>query len=148
MATLDKDIKAVEHLDNDLVEKGSRLGDEDNVVQSLPVPESLASLSEAQRKKIEKRATFKLDCVILTGVVIMVCCWHLQFISLQEQVLREAVLQYILNYLDRQNISAARLAGIQEDLNLSDVQYQTAVSILFVGYVSCRSFPFRSQKHS
>lgn len=43
--------------------------------------------------------------------------------------------QYILNYLDRQNISAARLAGIQEDLNLSDVQYQTAVSILFVGYV-------------
>lgn len=35
-----------------------------------------------------------------------------------------------------QQISAARLAGIQEDLSLSDTQYQTAVSILFVGYVS------------
>ena len=44
-------------------------------------------------------------------------------------------LQYILNYLDRQNIASARLADIEEDLNITDVQYQTCVSILFVGYI-------------
>lgn len=44
-------------------------------------------------------------------------------------------MQYVLNYLDRQNIASARLAGIEEDLSLSTVQYQTVVSILFVGYI-------------
>lgn len=40
-----------------------------------------------------------------------------------------------LNYLDRNNIAAARLAGLEEELNLHGTQYQTAVSILFVGYL-------------
>lgn len=40
-----------------------------------------------------------------------------------------------LNYLDRNNIAAARLAGLEDELNLHGTQYQTAVSILFVGYV-------------
>jgi MFS family permease len=62
---------------------------------------------------------------------------------------------YIMNYLDRNNIAAVRLAGLQTDLDLSSVQYQvcplhlfqrwklcnmltvhqTTVSILFVGYI-------------
>lgn len=41
-----------------------------------------------------------------------------------------------MNYLDRNNIAAVRLAGLQTELNLSSVEYQTTVSILFVGYVS------------
>ncbi|MCJ1295083.1 hypothetical protein MMC34_006644 [Xylographa carneopallida] len=41
---------------------------------------------------------------------------------------------FIFNILDRANIASARLGGIQEDLDLSDTQYQTAVSILFIGY--------------
>ena len=45
------------------------------------------------------------------------------------------ILMYILNYLDRNNIASAKLAGIVTDLNLSSVQYNTSVSILFVGYV-------------
>lgn len=45
------------------------------------------------------------------------------------------VYRYILNFLDRQNIASAKLANIEEDLNLSPVQYQTCVSILFVGYI-------------
>ena len=59
------------------------------------------------------------------------------------------------DYLDRNNIAAVRLAGLQEELNLSSVQYQvrlhrfvcvqnyraytylvqTVISILFVGYI-------------
>jgi hypothetical protein len=41
---------------------------------------------------------------------------------------------YILNYLDRQNAAAANLAGITEDLEMSVTQYNTIISILFVGY--------------
>lgn len=45
------------------------------------------------------------------------------------------VLIYILNYLDRNNIAAARLRGLEEDLNLSNTEYSTCLSILYVGYI-------------
>ncbi|KAJ9133392.1 Tartrate transporter [Pleurostoma richardsiae] len=45
------------------------------------------------------------------------------------------VLIYILNYLDRNNIAAARLKGLQDDLRLTDTQYATCLSILYVGYI-------------
>jgi hypothetical protein len=43
------------------------------------------------------------------------------------------VLIYIMNYLDRNNIAAARLRGLEKDLNLSQTEYQTCLSILYVG---------------
>lgn len=39
-------------------------------------------------------------------------------------------LLFIFNILDRSNIANARLGGMQEDLHLSDTQYQTAVAIM------------------
>ncbi|KAL2147642.1 hypothetical protein VTI28DRAFT_8096 [Corynascus sepedonium] len=45
------------------------------------------------------------------------------------------ILLYIMNYLDRNNIAAARLKGLQDDLNLSYNQYATCLSILYVGYI-------------
>ena len=39
-------------------------------------------------------------------------------------------LLFIFNILDRSNIANARLGGLQEDLGLSDTQYQTAVAIM------------------
>ncbi|KAG9259053.1 pantothenate transporter liz1 [Emericellopsis atlantica] len=42
---------------------------------------------------------------------------------------------YWLNYLDRNAIALARINTLEEDLNLTGTQYQTCVSILFVGYV-------------
>jgi hypothetical protein len=42
---------------------------------------------------------------------------------------------YWLNYLDRNAIALAKINHIQDDLNLSGTQYQTCVSILFVGYI-------------
>lgn len=45
------------------------------------------------------------------------------------------VLIYIMNYLDRNNIAAARLKGLQDDLSLNDTQYATCLSILYVGYI-------------
>ncbi|KAK1700891.1 major facilitator superfamily domain-containing protein [Colletotrichum godetiae] len=67
----------------------------------------------AKYERVGKKATLKMDMVIMPIMVIM----------------------YILNYLDRQNIASAKLADITTDLSLSEVEYQTTVSILFVGYI-------------
>jgi len=45
------------------------------------------------------------------------------------------VLIYIMNYLDRNNIAAARLKGLEADLGLDYNQYATCLSILYVGYI-------------
>lgn len=47
---------------------------------------------------------------------------------------------FILNFVDRNNFANARLKGLEEDLNITDVQYQTCISILLVGYV-CMQIP-------
>ncbi|KAG2338781.1 MFS general substrate transporter [Suillus weaverae] len=44
------------------------------------------------------------------------------------------VVIYTLNYIDRTNISNARLQGFEQDLHLQGQQYATVLSILFVGY--------------
>lgn len=69
----------------------------------LVMPASLAALDDAQYLALGKRATRKMDFAIMPILVVM----------------------YILNYLDRQNIASARLANIQGELGMSDVQYQT-----------------------
>ncbi|KAJ0135897.1 High-affinity nicotinic acid transporter [Colletotrichum tanaceti] len=80
---------------------------------NLVMPASLAALGQEEYEKMGKRATLKMDMVIMPIMVIM----------------------YVLNYLDRQNIASAKLANITTDLDLSEVEYQTTVSILFVGYI-------------
>lgn len=45
------------------------------------------------------------------------------------------IVLFILNFIDRGNFANARLKGLQDDLGLDDVQYQTCISILLVGYV-------------
>ncbi|KAL1632174.1 hypothetical protein SLS56_003908 [Neofusicoccum ribis] len=42
---------------------------------------------------------------------------------------------YFLNYLDRNAIAQARLDSLEDDLGLHGSQYNTAISILFVGYL-------------
>ena len=51
------------------------------------------------------------------------------------RLLPMAIIMYIMNYLDRNNIAAARLGGLESDLKLVGNQFQVTVSILFVGYV-------------
>ena len=42
---------------------------------------------------------------------------------------------YFLNYVDRNAIAQARLNDLEEDLGMSGSDFNTAVSVLFVGYV-------------
>ncbi|OJZ87015.1 hypothetical protein ASPFODRAFT_188916 [Aspergillus luchuensis CBS 106.47] len=61
----------------------------------------------------EKRLKKKLDMRLL------LCVWII----------------FVMNYLDRNNISAAKIAGIEGSLGLSSTHYATAVALLFAGYV-------------
>ena len=104
-----------ERTSGDMVEK---IKSEEQVHTVTRMPPNLASLNDDELKRLGRQATIKMDIVIMPIMVIM----------------------YVLNYLDRQNIASAKLANITDDLNLSEVQYQTTVSILFVGYSkSCSS---------
>ncbi|KAF9878096.1 major facilitator superfamily transporter [Colletotrichum karsti] len=41
----------------------------------------------------------------------------------------------MMNYLDRINVSNARLAGMQEDLHMSDTMWSAGISLFYVGYI-------------
>jgi MFS family permease len=77
------------------------------------MPESLRELSADEMASLNKKLVRKMDLVILPIIGIL----------------------YILNYVDRQNLSAAKLQGITDDLHMTTQQFATAISILFVGYL-------------
>jgi len=65
-----------------------------------------------ERQRIEKALLWKLDCRMTIMVVI-----------------------YILNYVDRNNAASARLQGFEQDLHLKGQEFNTLLSILYVGYI-------------
>ncbi|OIW25773.1 putative pantothenate transporter [Coniochaeta ligniaria NRRL 30616] len=77
------------------------------------MPESIVNISAEEYAQLNKKLVRKIDLVILPTIGIL----------------------YILNYIDRQNLAAAKLQGIMEDLNMTTQQFATSVSILFVGYL-------------
>ncbi|KAI0629055.1 MFS general substrate transporter [Trametes polyzona] len=50
------------------------------------------------------------------------------------RLLPTIVLIFIMNYIDRTAVTAARLKGLQQDLGLADIQYSTVLAILYVSY--------------
>jgi hypothetical protein len=84
-------------------------------------------LSNEETRCIEKRCTFHFIVGSLrntsfnSGLVVRKIDFHL---------ISALFLLFIFNILDRSNIANARLGGLQEDLKLSDSQYQTGVAIM------------------
>ena len=74
-------------------------------------PEIIRNLSPDDRERLETNLRRKIDLRLMPMVVTM----------------------YILNYLDRNNIAAARLAGLERDLHLHGNQFQVILSILASG---------------
>ncbi|KAI7693680.1 MFS transporter, partial [Hortaea werneckii] len=84
--------------------------------RTMQAPPMVRDMTAEERKRKERIMVRKIDFRLLPPVIIM----------------------YIMNYLDRNNIATARLSGeegLQEGLNMTDQQYETCVSILFVGYI-------------
>ncbi|KAF2789441.1 pantothenate transporter liz1 [Melanomma pulvis-pyrius CBS 109.77] len=82
-------------------------------ISKLEVPPLVAAMTPEARISAENSLRRKIDTRLLPMIILM----------------------YIMNYLDRNNIAAVRLAGLQDELDLSSTQYQTVISILFVGYI-------------
>jgi hypothetical protein len=40
-----------------------------------------------------------------------------------------------MNYIDRNAVPHARVQGLEEDLNLTGVQYNIVLSLTFIGYI-------------
>ncbi|ORY68702.1 major facilitator superfamily domain-containing protein [Pseudomassariella vexata] len=83
--------------------------------RGLQPPAILANLTPEERLVLEAHLRRKVDLRLLPMMILM----------------------YIMNYIDRNNIAAAKLAGLERDLRLptNSTEYQTSVSILFVGYL-------------
>lgn len=108
----DDDNKMAEHVSDASLEKAATTR-----IKRQP-PELVRDLSSEERQLLEKALVRKIDFRLLPTIILM----------------------YIMNYLDRNNIAAARLAGLQDPpskggLGLTSTQYLTALSILFVGYL-------------
>ncbi|KAK2059142.1 MFS general substrate transporter [Colletotrichum caudatum] len=80
---------------------------------SHELPDLLRELSADEIVALEKGLIRKLDMRMLPTMILM----------------------YIMNYLDRNAIGAASLGGLERELGLAGNQFQTCVSILFVGYI-------------
>ena len=115
------------------------------------MPESLRPLSDDERAAIAKRVVRKADLVIMYVFIrfvkspltsdhhfrpIICTLYILNCVSLAPLIQLSHNADFVtLIDIDRQNLSAAKLQGILEDLNMSLTDFATAVAILFVGYL-------------
>ncbi|PCH35555.1 MFS general substrate transporter [Wolfiporia cocos MD-104 SS10] len=53
---------------------------------------------------------------------------------LDMRLLPTIIVIYVLNYIDRVAVTSARLQGLEQDLNLTGIQYNTVIAILFASY--------------
>ncbi|WWC92441.1 uncharacterized protein L201_007399 [Kwoniella dendrophila CBS 6074] len=129
-----RDSKFHEHIDitspnsprNSYDQNGNQNQNNKNFATKAGYEESL-SLGQERRIRIEKKLKLKLDA---------------RFSILVIRHKLGAITDYYYapfnpnrNYIDRNNAAAARLKGFEADLNLSDTEFQTLLSILYVGYI-------------
>ncbi|KAF8839409.1 MFS general substrate transporter [Paxillus ammoniavirescens] len=84
----------------------------ENVVGIQPAPDDFVLLAEGNRKAAERNLVRKLDLRLMPTIVII----------------------YLMNYIDRVAITAARLKGLETDLHMTDVQYDSLLAILYASY--------------
>ncbi|KAL9089777.1 MAG: hypothetical protein Q9165_005571 [Trypethelium subeluteriae] len=87
-------------------------------IRQLEAPPLVRDLSTEDRVVLERKLVRKIDFRLLPMIILM----------------------YIMNYLDRNNLPSAKLAGLSSDLHLTGDQFNTAVSVLFVGYLLMQGF--------
>lgn len=87
----------VDHISDDAVPATER-----PLHAKLEPPPLVAAMSQEYRLEAEAKLRRKIDTRLLPMIILM----------------------YIMNYLDRNNIAAVRLAGLQDELELTSTQYQ------------------------
>ncbi|PPQ78121.1 hypothetical protein CVT25_015646 [Psilocybe cyanescens] len=90
---------------------GSLVGSVDEAPPSSNL-EKLPEPGSPERIQAERKLVRKLDMRLLPTIFLI----------------------FIMNYIDRNGVTTARLKGMQQDLHISDIQYATVIAILFVSY--------------
>ncbi|KAF7299842.1 Tartrate transporter [Mycena chlorophos] len=94
-------------------EKGDIVHEENKApVDDVPNLSPLPAFGTPERVAMERSLVRKLDYRLLPTIFII----------------------YIMNYIDRNGITTARLKGLEQDLGLSDLQYSVVLSALFASY--------------
>ncbi|XP_014555698.1 hypothetical protein COCVIDRAFT_101654 [Bipolaris victoriae FI3] len=106
---------AAEHTSETPIEKGSSEAHIESTkhvhtIENLPNPD--AGLSEEERAIHDKKLLRKIDLHLIP--------W-LSFL-------------YLISFLDRTNIGNAKVDGLQQDLGMTDSQYNNSLTIFFVSY--------------
>lgn len=116
--------------DDAVVTDGDILGKTDiSQVEAVQI----ASLTD-EEKAIEKKLVLRIDLIIFP---LLITVYLLNWIDRYAFVANFAALNsaFCTDVEFRNNYAAARLQGLEDDLNMSPQQYQTGLSILFVGYI-------------
>lgn len=102
----DADTKSVT---DEILDDVVKANEHDPAHGKIQPPPLVAAMSQEYRAEAEARLRKKIDTRLLPMIILM----------------------YIMNYLDRNNIAAVRLAGLQDELNLSSTQYQVSLHFIF-----------------
>lgn len=104
------DKEEIEHRKEIIEEAAKKRGiDEEQVARFRQFTEADAEWHQAMNKKVMR----KVDIHLLPLLIMM----------------------YLLNFLDRNNLSQARLGTLEQDLGMTGTDFNLATSILFVGYI-------------
>lgn len=88
--------------------------------RGLEPPPYVKSLTPEQRASAELRLRRKIDTRLLPMIILMYSeCRCYALVNRKRKLMSS-----VMNYLDRNNIATARLAGLQDELGLSSTQYQ------------------------
>ncbi|THU92751.1 MFS general substrate transporter [Dendrothele bispora CBS 962.96] len=91
--------------DNSIEEPSPQLQDP---IEQEPIPE----LGTSERDYVERKLVRKLDMRLLPTIIVI----------------------FIMNYIDRNGVTTARLQGLETDLGLNDLKYEVILSVLYVTY--------------
>ncbi|KAF5348567.1 hypothetical protein D9756_009620 [Leucocoprinus leucothites] len=94
------------------MKKGSDRDTSEDMGRVLEEDDGLPAPGTEERIIAEKKLLRKLDMRLLPTIFVI----------------------YIMNYIDRNGITTARLQGLQADLNMNDVQYATLIAVLYASY--------------
>jgi len=98
----------------------------DETRRKLEPPPLVAAMTAEVRAKAEKSLRRKIDTRLLPMIILMYIMSMFKRCSATMGCTR--LMLILADYLDRNNIAAVRLAGLQDELNLSSVQYQVCAT--------------------
>ncbi|KAF7317476.1 MFS general substrate transporter [Mycena kentingensis (nom. inval.)] len=95
---------------------------------------SIADGRESKEAQIEDAATAGIPRLPEAGSPERLAMERKLVRKLDRRLLPMMIVVYILNYIDRLNITTARLKGLEQDLKLDALKYSVALSIIYATY--------------